>query len=523
MRGRILFTLGSMALLGLTPAAPVGAQGRQGGAPAVTNTAGKDVSRPYRPGYGSTGQIEVIPVQGNVYMLAGGGANITVQVGQDAVMVVDTNEAAMSDKVIAAIKSITPLPVRYIINTSGDPDHTGGNERLANSAGAPVNAFLQQGARVFANENAYARLANPKDGTMPVATALWPTDAFAGPLKSLYVTHEPVEIHHPASAHTDGDLMVFFRKADVIATGDVFVTNSYPVIDAKHGGTLAGTLTALNQLIDMAIPEYNSMGGTRVIPGHGRICNEIDLVEYRDALTIIADRITQLVLEGKTFDQVKAAGVSLDYDGVYGSTTGAWTTDMFLQTVYTEIKANQAPWRARLTRNVPVDELQQLSTAFRPAVKPGAAAANARAAAAAAKRASADPLDGKWAMDTFVSKYEPVALTPYRKEMTFTFNGEEVTHYTATWRRQGNASPLSTSTYTAKLDGREYGIPRTSTKVTWKRVDAGTLERLTKADDGSTETATWTLSADRKTLTIVSKGTDPTGVAFASTQVFQKQ
>lgn len=529
MRARTLFTLGSMALLGLTAVSPASAQGRQGGggrqggAAPVVNTAGKEVSRPYRPTYASTGKIEVIPVQGNVYMLAGAGANIAVQVGQDAVMVVDTNEAAMSDQVLAAIKTITPLPIRYIINTSGDPDHIGGNEKLANSAAAPVNAFLQQGARVFANENAYARMSNPKDGSMPVASGLWPTDAFASSLKSLYVTHEPVEIHHPASAHTDGDLMVFFRKSDVIATGDVFVTNGFPVIDAKRGGTLAGTLAALNQLIDLAIPEYNSMGGTRVIPGHGRICNEIDLVEYRDALTIIGDRITQLVLDGKTVDQVKAAGVTLDYDGVFGSTTGSWTTDMFVQTVYNEIKANQAPWRARLTRNVPIDDLQQVSAAFRPAVKPGAAAAAAKAAAAAAKRASADPLDGKWAMDTFVSKYEPVALQPYRKEMTLTFNGDELTHYTATWRRQGNASPLSTSTYTSKFDGKEYGIPRTSTKVTWKRIDANTLERVTKADDNSTETATWTLSADKKTLTIVSKGTDPTGVAFTSTQVFQKQ
>ena len=122
----------------------------------------------------------------------------------------------------------------------------------------------------------------------------------------------------------------------------------------------------------MAIPEYNSMGGTRIIPGHGRIANEIDLVEYRDALTIIADRITQLVLEGKSVEQVKAAGVSLDYDGVYGATTGPWTTDMFIDTVYREVKASTPAWRARLLRNVPIDELPLLSTKRRVLMPVGA-------------------------------------------------------------------------------------------------------------------------------------------------------
>ncbi|MEQ1758200.1 MAG: MBL fold metallo-hydrolase [Vicinamibacterales bacterium] len=487
---------------------------RQGGA------AQPDISRPRRPTYASTGQIEVIKVQGNVYMLAGAGSNITVMVGNDELVVVDTNEEAMSDKVIAAIKSISPLPVRTIINTSADLDHVGGNERIAKSSGTNVNAFLQQGARVFANENAYGRMANPKDGSQPLPSGLWPTDAFAAPLFSLSALGEPVELIHQPNAHTDGDLMVFFRRSDVVAAGDIFVTNTYPVIDARRGGSLKGILDGLNRLIDIAIPEYNSMGGTRIIPGHGRISNEIDLVEFRDHLTIIADRVTQLVLDGKTVDQVRAAGVSLDFDGVYGTTTGPWTTEMFLNAVYSEVKGNTAPWRARLTRNVPIDDLQQVTTAFRPAPRPGVGTGRG---SAAARRVSTDPLDGKWSMNVFVSKYEPVGLTPYRKEMTFAVNGEEVTHYTGTWRRQGNASPLTTSTYTAKFDGAEYTIPRTTSKVSWKRVDASTLERTMAGGDGSKETGTWTLSADRRTLTVVTSGVDPTGVTYTSTQVFEKQ
>ncbi len=492
---------------------------RGGGAPPAAQ--GPDISRPRRPSYANTGQIEVIKVQGSVYMLAGAGSNIVVQVGSDELFVVDTNVAAMSDKVIEAIKSISPLPVRSIVNTSADADHVGGNERIAKSSGAAnVNAFLDQGARVYANENAYARMANPKDGSSALPSGLWPTDAFAAPLKSLFVSDEPIELIHQSSAHTDGDVMVFFRKSDVVASGDLFVTDTYPVIDAKRGGSLQGYLEGLNRLIDIAIPEYNSMGGTRIIPGHGRLANEIDLVEYRDHMTIIADRVTQLVLEGKTVEQVKAAGVSLDYDGVYGTTSGPWTTEMFIDTVYKEIKANQAPWKARLTRNVPLDDLQQVSSAFRPTPRPGAAAGRG---AAAARRVSTEPLDGKWTMNTFVSKYQPVGLTPYRKEMTFAFSGDDVTHYTGTWRRQGNASPLSTSTYTAKFDGKEYTIPRTTSKVMWKRIDANTLERTLAGEDGSKETGTWTLAADRRTLTVVTSGVDPTGVTYTSTQVFEKQ
>ncbi len=492
--------------------------------PAQTALQGKgrpasELQQPRRIQYGKRDQVEVIHVKGNVYLLAGADTHVTVHVGPLALFVVDTATADMSDALLAAIKTISPLPIRSIVNTSAAPNYVGGNERFAMSAGDNVSAFLPQGARVYASEGAYARMTSPKDGSAPLATALWPTDAFAGPLKSLY-NGEPIELIHPASAHTDGDLMVFFRQSDVLSTGEIFATDRYPVIDAKNGGTLNGVLEALNKAIDIAIPEYNAMGGTRVIPGHGRIGNEIDLVEYRDGLTIIADRITQRVLEGRTLDQVKAEGVSIDYDGLYGATAGPWTTNMFIEAAYNEIKANTTTWRARLLRNVPADELPFLSTA-NPA-RPGAARAAAATRAAAAPRANANPLDGKWNMDVFTSKYEPVNLQPYRREMTLTFNGDEFTHLTQTWRRIGNASPLSSTTYKAKIDGMEHAIPFTTSKVVFTRVDANTVERTLTGSDG-TETATWTLSADRRTLTVVAKGVDPQKVAYTSTQIFQKQ
>ena len=487
--------------------------------PAPKGRAAKDLARPYRPTYENKGEVEVLPVQGAVYMVAGAGSNVTVQVGPNALFVVDTNEAAMSDRILAAIKTISPLPIRYIVNTSADPDHVGGNERFAKSAGDSVNAFYEQGARVYSQDNAYARMTNPKDGSKPLATALWPTDSFGAALKTLFVTGEPIELIHPPVAHTDGDLLVFFRKSDVIVAGDAFSTDRYPVIEAGRGGTLGGVLDALNHLIDIAIPEYNSMGGTRVVPGHGRIANEIDLVEYRDAMTIIGDRITAAVLEGKTLDQVKAAGVSLDFDGVYGATTGPWTTEMFVEAVYREIKANTAPWRARLLRNVPAAELTFLTSSN--------AASGSRKPAAVAKpatKASRDPWEGKWTLNVFSSNYEPSSLLPYRREMVISLNGAETTHEVSSWRRpQGNGSPLSTYGYTARFDGKPYPVPNWgAATVTLKRVDINTIERVLDGAEIGKETSTWTLSADKKTLTVTAKGTDATGVAYTSTQVYEK-
>jgi hypothetical protein len=337
----------------------------------------------------------------------------------------------------------------------------------------------------------------------------------------MYTTGEPIELIHQPAAHSDGDLMVFFRKSDVVVAGDVFSTDRYPMIDVKHGGSLQGVLDGLNHLIDLAVPEFNEMGGTRIIPGHGRISNEIDLVEYRDAMTIIADRITQLILEGKTLEQVKAANVSMDFEGVYGTTTGPWTTDMFLEAAYKEIKGNTAPWKARLLRNVPAAELTFLASNT-PA---GAARKTVAAAAKPAKKGPADPFEGKWALDLFSSNYEPTSLMPYRREMVIAMNGDEATHQVSSWRRpQGNGSPLSYYEYKAKLDGKEYPIPNWGKAVvTMKRVDANTIERTMNGEEVGNETATWTLSADRKKLTVVAKGTDPTGIAYTTTQVYARQ
>jgi glyoxylase-like metal-dependent hydrolase (beta-lactamase superfamily II) len=468
--------------------------------------------RPVRPTYASRGDIQVLPVQGSVYLLAGAGSNVTVQIGPDAVMVVDSNEAAMSQKVLAAIRTLSPAPIRYIVNTSSDPDHVGGNEALATSAEGTVNAILGQGARVYAHENTFSRMANPRDGSAAMPTAILPTDAFLAAKKTMFVTGEPVEMIHQPSAHTDGDLIVFFRKSDVVAAGDVFVLNGYPVIDTGRGGSFQGVIDALNRIIDITIPEFNAMGGTRVIPGHGRIANEIDVVEYRDMLTIIRDRIQLVAEEGGTLQDVKTARVTLEYDGIYGLSSGPWTTDMFLETAFKELSA-----RAAKTK------LSSRAAPRVPAAPPRTAAAETKAATTT-RRTSSEPFDGDWVLNTFKSQYVPSNTMPYRREMTLAFADGGFTHTTSTWRRtNGNDSPLARTTYSAKLDGKEYSVTASAAKVVFKRVDAMTIERTASGDRGATENATWTLSSDRNTLTIVTKGKDAAGAEYSSTQVYERR
>jgi cyclase len=468
---------------------------------------------PLRPSYGATGSVEVLPVQGNVFLLAGGGSNVVVQVGDDAVFVVDSNAAAMSDQMLAAIRSISKAPIRYIVNTSADLDHVGGNGAFAKSAGSAINPILGQSARVYAHEATFGRLANPKDGSAPQPVAVWPTDAFGAARKTMFVTGEPIEILHQPSAHTDGDVVVFFRKSDVIAAGDIFRLDSYPVIDPKRGGSLKGIIESLTRLVEIAVPEYNAMGGTRIVPGHGRISNEIDLVEYRDMLTIIRDRIAQLVEEGRTLDQVKAARVTLDYDGVYGTASGPWTTDAFIATAFAELSAA----RDRTSRAQPPSRRS-------PSVPAAAAVTPAAGARPAPRRGPADPFDGTWVLDLTRSRYTPSSNAPYRREITIEIEGDTIRQSTSTWRRsQGNDSPLLRVAYSARFDGKEHSVDASSSRVALRRVDPARIERTATGDRNSRETATWTLSADRQELTMVTSGVDGTGTAYTSTQVYSRR
>ncbi|MBI2149449.1 MAG: MBL fold metallo-hydrolase [Acidobacteria bacterium] len=302
-------------------------------------------ARAQQRGPQSPPELHLLPVQGNVYMLVGAAGNITVQAGSDGILLVDTGAAQAGDQIIAKIKElakpITSKPLRYIINTHVHPDHTGGNEKLRNAGvtitGGNVAGNIRdaaQGAAIVAHENVLNKMSAPTGAQAPTPAAAWPTDTYFGDEKDVFFNGEAAQVFHPKSAHTDGDSIVFFRRSDVVSTGDIFLTNSYPVVDLQNGGSINGLIDALNFILDLTVPAEKQEGGTMVIPGHGRLSDEADVVEYRDMATIVRDRVQDMIRKGMTLEQVKAAKPTRDYDPLYGSTTGFWTTDMFVEAVY---------------------------------------------------------------------------------------------------------------------------------------------------------------------------------------------
>jgi len=287
--------------------------------------------------------IEVLPVHGQVHLMASADGNAAVQVGPQGVLVVDTMTDPRADSLLQAITTLAnDKPIRYVVNTHAHSDHTGGNAKIA-AAGAQLVAgnFLGQlgaaGARsafIVAHENVLNALSAPKAGEPTLPFAAWPTDTFFQDRKDMYFNGEAVQLIHVPGAHTDGDSLVFFRSSDVICAGDVYVTTSYPRIDLARGGHVNGIIEALNQLVDLVVSEQFTEGGTQVIPGHGRISDELDVVEYRDMVTIVRDRVQDMVKRGLSLDQVKAARPTLDWDTRYGSDRGAWTTAMFVEAVF---------------------------------------------------------------------------------------------------------------------------------------------------------------------------------------------
>jgi cyclase len=290
--------------------------------------------------------LHILPVQGNIYMLVGAGGNITIQTGNDGVLLVDTGLASMSDKVLAAIRSLSDKPIHYIIDTHIHADHVGGNEAISKSgttiAGGNVvgdiGASASNQATIMAFQSVLDRMSASGTGPNAVPQGAWPTDTYTTPERKIFFDNEGVELIHIPAAHTDGDTMVFFRRSDVISTGDIFVTDSYPIIDLDQGGNIQGVIAGLNRIVELAIPADEQEGGTLIIPGHGRLCDVADVVYYQEMVTIIRDRIQDLIRKGKTLEQVKAAKPTRDYDPRYGSSSGFWTTDKFVTAVYQSLR-----------------------------------------------------------------------------------------------------------------------------------------------------------------------------------------
>jgi glyoxylase-like metal-dependent hydrolase (beta-lactamase superfamily II) len=272
--------------------------------------------------------LHLLPVQGNVSMLVGPGANLTIQTGKDGVLLVDTMLDEVVPAVAAEVTARSALPIRFIINTSMDPDHVGGNARLGAMGATGSRSVPGGGATIIAHENVIRRMLRETPQPLPNL----PNSEYFTDTKDLFFNGEPVFVIHVPSAHTDGDSIVLFRRSDVISAGDVFMPDRYPVIDINRGGSVQGLLAALNRLLVLAVPERLQDGGTRIIPGHGRICNEADVVEYRDMVTIVRDRIQDMVARGLSLDQAKAAGPTRDYDGQYGN------AEAFVEAVYTSLR-----------------------------------------------------------------------------------------------------------------------------------------------------------------------------------------
>jgi len=292
------------------------------------------------------GEIHVLPLRGNVYMLVGDGGNVVVQTGDEGAFVVDTGSGKLTDKILAAIQRLSPKPIRMIANTSFHPAYTSGNEKLKNAGSDPsvVGTFLALAApgagstaSIISHENVVPRM-NGSLNTPATPAGSWPIDTYIGDRHRKFHNGDSVELFHVPNAITDGDSFVHFRRADVIVTGDVFTTTQYPFIDIANGGTVQGEINALNAILARTVYEHSGEGGTIVVPGRGYVCDEHEVVEYRDMVAIVRDRVKAMIAEGASLAQVKAARVTADYDTRYGANTGPWTTEMFVEAVYNTLK-----------------------------------------------------------------------------------------------------------------------------------------------------------------------------------------
>ena len=274
-----------------------------------------------------TVQIRTIKVGDGVYMLMGVGGNIGVAAGADGVLMVDDQYAPLSDKIKAAVAAVGGGPIRFLVNTHWHWDHVGGNESL-----------LRSGAVTVAHENVRRRMSvaqfvPPLNRHEPAAPAgALPLVTFTDSV-NFYLGGDSIHVFHVAAAHTDGDAMIWFRRANVVHMGDIFFNGRYPFVDLSSGGSVDGMVAAVDRVLGLAD------GNTKIIPGHGPLADRTTLRAYRDMLVTVRDRIRRAVAAGQTLEQVQAAKPTAEFDAVWGQ--GRITPTLFVEILYTDLAARK--------------------------------------------------------------------------------------------------------------------------------------------------------------------------------------
>ena len=294
------------------------------------------------------GGLDVVKVRKNFYMLAGAGGNIGVQIGSDGIVLVNTGTGTTTDQVLAALKKLTDLPIRYIINIDAGADFVGGNEKLAkagytiftNALGGGAGLPNGGGASILSHDSVLREMSKVKPA---YPSGALPNEAFFTPRKAIRMNDEGLEIFYQPAAHSSADSFVLFRSSDVVVAGDVMDMTRFPAIDVANGGSIQGEIAALNRLIDLTIaptPYIYKDVGTYVIPGHGRLSEQNEVVDYRDMVVLVHDVVADLAKQGKTLDQIKAARPALPYETRYGTQAGV--TNAFIEAIYKSLQAKKS-------------------------------------------------------------------------------------------------------------------------------------------------------------------------------------
>jgi glyoxylase-like metal-dependent hydrolase (beta-lactamase superfamily II) len=260
-------------------------------------------------------ELRISHVAGSIHMLEGRGGNIGLSIGDDGVIMIDDQFAPLTDRIVAAIAAETDEEIRFLINTHVHGDHVGGNENLGD-----------RGVLIFANDRVRMRMsmARSDSGAPTYGPSALPVVTFSD-TTTLHLNGEAVHAFSVPPAHTDGDSFIHFRGSDVLHLGDVFRTNNFPYMDLSNGGGLPGTLEALGMAIGMAGPN------TAIIPGHGAVSSREDVVEFRDMILVVMARVSELIDEGKSFEEVLAAGTTAEYEAKWGD------PERFLGGLYQEL------------------------------------------------------------------------------------------------------------------------------------------------------------------------------------------